>query len=263
MKKLKVPSSTRLLSFIKKNFAFSTKDLRWSIEHGRCFVNGRVERFGSSHLQKGDEVVIWPTKRPFLKKEQMRVLYEDDALLIYDKPPYIASSDLAKILGVHLVHRLDRDTTGVIIFAKKNPAPFEELFRKRKVEKTYHALVKGTLKKRGTFSAKIGKIGRREGAVIWGISPNGIWSQTDWECEQLGINAALVRCHPLTGRTHQIRVHMKAMGHPILGDCEYGNRKGISGLFRPLLHASGLSFDTICVIAPFPTDFVRWKEQLF
>lgn len=190
-------------------------------------------------------------------------MYEDEDLLFYNKPPYIASSDLAKVLGVHLVHRLDRDTTGVILFAKKNPAPYEELFRERKIEKTYHVLVEGQPKtKKGSFTGKMRKIGTREGAVIWGISANGVWSQTDWECEGIGKTASFVRCHPITGRTHQIRVHMRALGHPVLGDCEYGSRKGISGLFRPLLHASQLRFDLICVTAPLPTDFTQWKKKL-
>lgn len=255
MKRLKVDTSKRLLSFVKENLEFSTKDLRWSIEHGRCSVNGNVERFGSTPLKQGDEVVIYPEKTPLFQRVESRVLYEDGEMLVYDKPPFIASSDLAAILEVDLVHRLDRDTTGVILFAKRNRARFEDLFRLRKMRKTYHAIVEGVPQKKGTFSAKMGKIGMRQGAVIWGLTPRGLPSQTDWVCEQSFKRGSLMRCHPLTGRTHQIRVHMKAIGHPVLGDCEYGNRRVIAGLFRPLLHASELSFDSYCFKSPFPEDF--------
>lgn len=220
-------------------------------------MNGRVERFGSTRLNKGDEVVIWPSKRPLLAREEARVLYEDDDLLVYNKPPSISSSDLAAILNVHLVHRLDRDTTGVILFAKKDPTPYEDLFRQRKIKKTYHALVRGVPKeKRGTITAYMGRVGKREGAVVWGIVPKGLFSKTVWECEKQGKQWALMRCHPETGRTHQIRVHLKELGHPVLGDSEYGDRKGHTGVFRPMLHATSLEFDTHHFYAPLPTDFL-------
>lgn len=263
MKKLKVQLPNRLLTFVKDNFDLSTKDLRWSIEHGRCFVNGQVERFSSTRLSKGDEVAIWPAKKPLFEREEERILYEDEELLFYNKPPFIASSDLAEILEAKLIHRLDRDTTGVILFAKKNPDLYETLFRERKIEKAYDALIMGVPKKKtGVIMGKMRKIGMREGAAIWGISRSGAWSQTEWECVESGKKYAHLRCRPKTGRTHQIRVHMRALGHPILGDCEYGSRTGMPGLFRPLLHAHSLSFEAYRVSAPFPADFIQWKQKL-
>ncbi|MCC5833013.1 MAG: RluA family pseudouridine synthase [Chlamydiales bacterium] len=256
-------SSCRLLTCAREKFDLPAKDLRWSIEHGRCFVNGRVERFGSTRLHKGDKVAIWPAKRPRFEREESRVLYEDEDLLFYDKPPFISSPDLALLLGLNLVHRLDRDTTGVILFAKKEPAPYEKLFHERKIEKTYDLLVEGIPSKaRGLFSGKMRKIGSREGAVIWGISNSGYWSQTEWECIEQGKKYAYIRCRPLTGRTHQIRVHMRALGHPVLGDCEYGSRSAMPGLFRPLLHAAGLSFGPYRVFSQLPEDFIHWKRKL-
>lgn len=259
---MKVNSPTRLLTFLKERFPFSTKDIRWSVEHGRCFVNGSVERFGSKQVKQGDKIAFFPEKRPFFQREEERILYEDDTLLVYNKPPYISSIDLAQLLGVHLIHRLDRDTTGVILFAKQKPGPYEELFRKRKIKKTYHALVEGIPEKKGVFMAPIGKIKEREGAVIWGITRKGSWSKTEWVCEKAGKQWALIRCMPLTGRTHQIRVHMKALKHPILGDAKYGSRKATPGLFRPLLHASQLQFNDRNFKAPLPSDFLQMLEIL-
>lgn len=263
MNRLKVLSPSRLLTFIKENLDFPTVDLRWSIEHGRCFVNGSIERFGSARLRIGDEVTIWPAKRPRFEKDESRILYEDEDVLFYDKPPFIPSSDLAELLSLNLVHRLDRDTTGVILFAKKDPAPYENLFRERKIEKAYDVLIEGIPSKaNGIFTGKMRKIGKREGAVVWGMSQSGAWSQTEWECVERGKHHAHLHCRPQTGRTHQIRVHMRALGHPVLGDCEYGSRKGMPGLFRPLLHASSLAFGPYRVSSQLPEDFIHWKRKL-
>lgn len=263
MNRFKVLSPSRLLTFLKDHVLLTTKDLRWSIEHGRCFVNGQIERFGSTRLKKGDEVVIWPTKRPVFEREEERVLFEDEKVLFYNKPPFIASSEVARLLGVHLVHRLDRDTTGVMLFAKKAPSFYEAFFRERKVQKTYSVLVEGIPKqKKGSCKGHMRQIGKREGACIWGVSSTGVWAQTDWECLDSSDKHAYLRCIPLTGRTHQIRVHLRALGHPIVGDCEYGSRKGMPGLFRPLLHARELQLASLSVTAPLPDDFLYWKQKL-
>ncbi|MEZ5315744.1 MAG: RluA family pseudouridine synthase [Chlamydiales bacterium] len=263
MKKLKVLGSTRLLTFIKNHCDFSTKDLRWSIEHGRCFVNGNTERFCSTYLKKGDEILVWPEKHPIFVKDQQRILFEDDSILFYNKPAFISSSDLAQILKLNLVHRLDRDTTGVILFSKNHPIPYENLFRERKIKKTYHLLVSGVpVDQKGIFKGKMKKIQTRDGAVKWGMSKNGVFSATEWECVESNRQYSYICCHPITGRTHQIRLHMKMLGSPVIGDREYGNKKGIPGLFRPLLHASKLAFGPYEVSAPFPNDLIRWKKKL-
>lgn len=263
MNKYSVSSPVRLLSFVKDKFDLSVKDLRWSIEHGRCFVNGRIERFTSTRLNAGDEVAFFPIKRPQIVLEESRTLYENEEILIYNKPPYISSTDLATLFQVKLVHRLDRDTTGIILFAKKNLAYYQDLFRNRRVKKTYHTIVEGVPKnKNGTFSAKMSISKRREGAVKWGVSQQGLLSITKWKLETSTNRYSLIRCQPITGRTHQIRVHMTAMGHPILGDSEYGSKTGIAGLFRPLLHASELQFDAISLSVPFPEDFTEWTNRL-
>lgn len=262
--------STPKTSFAPKNIKIflpeegalllSGKDLRWSIEHGRCFVGGMVERFCSHHLQGDEKVLCWPVARPHFVREEARVLYEDEELLLYNKPPYLSSEELAKLLGVKLVHRLDRDTSGVILFAKRDPDPFEALFRNRKIRKTYHALVEGSPQERGTLSLRLGIVGRREGAILWGVTKEGLWSETEWVCERRVKEGSLLRCHPHTGRTHQIRIHMRALSHPILGDDTYGSRRGRAGIFRPLLHATRLEWEGFSIEAPFPEDFFIPKE---
>lgn len=263
MESYSVQTKTRLLSFAKKNLPFSTKDLSWTIEHGRCFVNGYVDRFLSTQLKEGDNIQIEPIIRPTFIREDDRVLYEDDFMLIYNKPAYISSPDLAELLKLTLVHRLDRDTTGVILFAKKDEKKFTDLFKKRKIDKRYYALVKGSLKKDGMFEAHVAPIKRREGAVVWGPNPDGLFSQTKFKSEKKTAFCSKICCNPITGRTHQIRLHLKLLGCPVIGDFEYGSRLGTPGLFRPMLHASSIRIGNIAVQAPLPEDFVEWERKIF
>lgn len=261
MIKLQSNSTIRLLTFVKERVDASTKSIRWAIEHGRCFVNGQVERFSSTQLKAGDRITFWPAELPRFAREENRVLYEDEQLLFYNKPPYLDSPTLAKILNVHLVHRLDRDTTGVIVFAKKSPKKLEELFRNREVKKTYHTVVHGHPEKTGSCTASMRKVGKRQGAIIWGVCSHGLTARTDWKREKTSDKMSLLRCSPHTGRTHQIRVHMRAIGHPIVGDCEYGPRTAPPGLFRPLLHASTLEINGHTISAPLPADFLEFIKD--
>ncbi len=268
MESINIDTPTSLLKALKSFFgeSYSNRDLRWTIEHNRCWVGGLVERFASKKLIPGERVKVWPEKAPRFICDSERILYEDDELLIYNKPPFIASEDLAKLFQHSLVHRLDRDTTGCLLLAKtlKARQALERLFFKRKVKKTYHALVQGDPKIGGTISTPIKCVGRREGAVIYAPHPRGDHAQTVWK--KLGRQKVV--CYPKTGRTHQIRVHLKSVGLPILGDFEYGSKKALPGLFRPMLHAAELKFShptgekTIHSFAPPPDDFLYWERRL-
>lgn len=243
---------------------WTRQDLQWSIEHNRCRVNGEVERFSSRLVKKKDLITIWPTKRPFFQVETHRILYEDTNLFIYNKPPFICSLSLASLLKHLLVHRLDRDTSGVLILAKhsKAQALLEGLFRQRKIEKEYQAIVKGRFPEEKIVAGMMGPIRRREGAVQWGmLKQGGVSSKTHFKRLSYQSNASHLLCHPITGRTHQIRVHLSFCGHPILGDVEYGGRMQPEDLFRPLLHASQITFfyplenRQLVIQAPLPEEF--------
>lgn len=212
-------------------------------------------------------------REPIFQFEKERILYEDDGLLIYNKPPFICSPSLASFLKLFLVHRLDRDTTGVLILAK-NPAAqaaMEKLFKQRKIEKEYHAIVKGFFPEKKVVEGEMALLKRREGAVLWGLLPSrarGLWSKTSFKRLSSGKELAYLSCHPITGRTHQIRVHLKSLGSPILGDVEYGGRVQPEGVFRPLLHSSQISFihpiknRRIEVEAPLPEDLLMFTQKL-
>lgn len=261
----KVEKPNRLSTEVKKKFngKFTDREVRWAIEHNRCFVNHQIERYGSAQLRMGDLVSIHLEKISPLCIDQARILYEDGSLFIYNKPPFFPTEKLAEISHYSLVHRLDRDTTGVIVLAKNEETrrQLERQFRERLIHKTYYALVNGLPGKQGIIIGKMAPLHKREGATIWGMDSKGIWSKTEWKTIKQDKNTALLQCIPITGRTHQIRVHLKHLGHPIIGDFTYGSKKEIKGVFRPLLHAASLSFKhpqsdlPVTYSAPLPSDF--------
>ena len=234
--KRRVGESQKLLPFLKTQVEMPTKRLRWLVEHNRCRVNGQVERFCSTRLRRGDQIQLFLDE----EKQKLEVLFEDEYLVIYNKPPAMPSEKLPHLL----VHRLDRDTTGVIVCAKSVEAQskLEALFFNQKVEKEYQAMVSpppeedgGVIKMRMAIHKK------REGAVLWKKSKEGVSSITRWSVIRRNKKTAEIRLLPKTGRTHQLRLHMRELGCPIIGDVEYGNREQAK-VFRPLLHARRLKF---------------------
>lgn len=261
----------RLLSFVrgKADSAWTTKDLRFAIEHLQCCVNGRVESFSSHRLSCGDRVEITLKERPHFAVEKARVIYEDEEIFVYNKPmhlPTTGEKSLESLLKYIAVHRLDRDTTGIIVFAKSKCSveALEELFRKRQMEKSYLAIVEGVPQEVcGVIQNTLGKVYSRQGAVKWGVKERGLMAKTTWAVEHREKGYALLRCTPLTGRTHQIRVHLAHIGHPVVGDVCYGKREGQKAM-RPLLHSEKLCFihpftgEHLSFHAPLPKDFVEF-----
>ena len=166
------------------------------------------------------------------------VIYEDDWLLVVDKPsglltiptPKQESRTLTSILGLHPCHRLDRETSGLIIYAKVKSAQQKmmEEFRNRKVNKTYIAFVAGVpYKEQGEIKSPI----EGESAV------------TNYKVIEKKDNFAIVEVRPLTGRTNQIRIHFKRIGHPILGETKFAFRRDFKIKAKRLcLHAAALDF---------------------
>ena len=266
----KVKNTNRLLTEIKNKLSgvYTVKDIRWAIDHNRCFVNKTLERFGSTTVRAGDTISIQVERRPVFQKDPKRILFEDDHILVYDKPPLITSEQLGKLTQCLLVHRLDRDTSGVMILAKTPEAKknLEEQFKRRTTLKEYVALVEGNPGQEGTISGKMAPLSRREGAVIWGMCSSGLFSQTNWICLSNYGNRTLLRCIPFTGRTHQIRVHLAHIGHPLIGDTTYGHRSHTKAL-RPLLHAHSVQFlhpithNPCQFTAPIPSDFSKATKE--
>jgi len=273
-------SGQKLLAFLKQKTGdqYSSRQLKKAIEESLCQINGRTERFATRVLGSGDKIAFQEpttdTKNVVPLFEEKRILFEDSDLLIYDKPSNTSSDDpdfLKAIQGkrttLRLTHRLDRDTTGVLIFAKSQNAEMKVLdfFKKRMVNKTYLALVDGNIKQsHGCIDNYLGIKNRYQGQSIWGsvAKSKGSHAITGWECLQSGNDAALVCCKPKTGRTHQIRVHMSEMGHPILGDFQYG--RSFHCQYRApryLLHALSIELshpstgEPLFIASSIPQDF--------
>lgn len=243
-------SDEKLASFIKAHSAqdASLRKIKSWIDAGLCYINRRREKFHHTRLRAGDRIdlIIPEESKPINLKESL--LFEDPFILVCNKPPgVVCDESTEKRIGALLVHRLDKDTSGVLLFAKSveiRTKLFDE-FRQRKVHKEYVAVVDGIVKKeKGTIENVLAPLKRFQGQTIWGASKDGSGDEasTDWKVLQRGKTATLMRLYPHTGRTHQLRVHMKGIGHPIVGDIVYGGAFLCSyPATRQLLHAEKLT----------------------
>lgn len=272
-----VPAPQKLVAFLQGHLGdYSGKFLRRLLEANLCRINGRVERFGSRLVQGGDAVELAPSWKSLLtpKLFQFETLFEDAFLKVVNKPAGWVCTDKEAGLSFgpkhYLVHRLDKDTTGLLILAKSHSARDQlmEMFEKRLISKQYLALVDGIPREaKGLRKSLLAKKGSFQGQTIWGSSAKGLTAITHWKRLAIGKKAALLLCEPETGRTHQIRVHMAEMGHPILVDRQYAKTFQCP-LFiqRPLLHAYRLRFSfqekAIDVIAPLPVDICEGLKGL-
>lgn len=268
-------SGSKLVDFLASQLRSSKKKIKDYIDHNRCFVNGRIERFASTLLNECDCVVLdlqIPLLAVSTEIESSRILYEDENFLAYNKPAGIVCDErgilsLWPLKDYKLVHRLDKETTGVLLIAKKESVfrSFVEQFKKHLIEKSYIAVVDGNVKEsQGVIENYLGKKASLNGQTCWGSVGNskGCYAFTAWECIKRSKDFSIIRCYPKTGRTHQIRIHMAEMGHPLLGDGQYG-KKFISLLkvLRILLHAESLYFhhpingNLMRIKAPIPADF--------
>jgi 23S rRNA-/tRNA-specific pseudouridylate synthase len=231
-------------------FQMPVRAIKRHLEANGCRVNGKIERFGSRRLRVGDRVEFAPLERPCAEP---RVIHQDGRLLAIDKPAGATSESLA---GDHeLVHRLDRDTSGVMLLGRGDVTWLLDAFRERRVKKRYLALVNGVPSvEGGTIANRLGCVGKFDGQKIWGPARAGREAITHWKRLEVGEGWSLIECRPETGRTHQIRVHLAGMGHPIIGDGQYG-RDGALTAPRQLLHAAEIEVEEYHLKVPLPSDF--------
>ena len=274
----------QLLAFLKEVLKeqVSGKQIKKWLDDNLCQVNGRVERFGSSWLGKGDVVTFSFPKQTILPiQTEIEILYQDEDVIACNKPAgLISESDfLPKSIKAEnsliLLHRLDKDTSGVLLFAKHAKAEvlFLKLFKERQIKKKYLAIVdQNPSQKEGLIANYLGKLKSYQGQAIWGSVPveKGLRAVTRWVRKAVGKRESLLECYPLTGRTHQLRVHLSEMGHPILGDFQYG--KNFKSVYRPerqMLHAFEIEFQHpikntfIKITSPLPQDFLEALKELF
>ena len=238
------------------------------IKDGCVTVNGRRETKPAAKPEAGAEIMLdLPEAKPARAEAQdipLQILYQDRHLAVVVKPcgmvvhPAAGNDDgtLVNALLFHLdhlsgiggemrpgiVHRLDKDTSGLMLVAKDDQthAALSRQLADRQMEKHYRAMVYGKMKEQsGVIEKPIGrsKTDRKKMAV----AEDGRWAKTEWTVLRAYPDRTLLDVHIITGRTHQIRVHMASLGHPVLGDSLYGHKR-MPAAPRLMLHAYSLSF---------------------
>jgi 23S rRNA pseudouridine1911/1915/1917 synthase len=271
---------------------FSRSRIQSWIKEGRVKVEGASAK--SSYTVRGFErIEVDPAELPPLKAEAedipLTALYEDESVVVIDKPAgmivhagagihsgtmvnallhrFTALSTLGGDLRPGIVHRLDRFTTGVLIVAKNDPA-HQDLslqFSTRTVEKIYLTLVEGTLEGSGRIVKPIARDPNNRARMTAKLG-TGRSAITEWQAREACAGFTFLQIRIGTGRTHQIRVHMASLGHPVAGDRLYGAKA--SPWDRYFLHAHRLTFrspatgEIVTVESPLSPDLVAWKASL-
>jgi len=265
----------------------------------RWIADGRVHTPGlkmkpSARLPFGAEVTVTlPEAKaapPAAQAIPLDILFEDEAILVLNKPAGLvvhpaaghAQGTLVNALLHHcpslaalhserpgIVHRLDRDTSGVMVVAKTQTAlqVLQGQFQARRVEKVYRALVYGVpTAPQGIIDVPLGRDPRHR--QRFAPLPDGKPARTRYAVVQTFAGYGLLDVRPETGRTHQIRVHLAWLGHPVVGDALYGRRRTSLPLRRQFLHAARLRFDhpltgrRLTFSAPLPPDLQTALDAL-
>lgn len=288
-------AGVRLDAFLSADGALTRSQAARLIAEGRVRVNGKPAA-KSARLSGGETVTVdVPQLRETALPPQdipLDVVYEDDDVIVVNKPtglvvhpaPGHPDGTLVNALLHHcgdslsgiggekrpgIVHRIDRDTSGLIIAAKNDAAhlALSAQLKDHSLSRTYECLVTGNMKQdSGTVDAPIGRSSadRKKMAVV----PTGRRAVTHWEVVARYPGVTHLRCRLETGRTHQIRVHMAHIGHPILGDTVYGAKKPVPGLTGQCLHAAGLRFvhprtgEPVELHCPLPPEFTAMLQKL-
>ena len=263
---------------------YSRSYLAQQITAGNVSVSGKTVK-SSYRIREGEHILLcMPEPGPLSVLPEnlpLSILYEDDDLLVINKPQgmvvhpaaghtsgtlvnailYHCRDSLSGINGIlrpGIVHRIDKDTSGLLVICKNDQTHrgLAEQFAVHSITRVYTAICYGSLRESGTVDAPLGRDpGDRKRIAIL---PGGRHAVTHYEpVEQLDKDFTLIRCKLETGRTHQIRVHMTSINHPLLGDPVYGPKKCPFHLEGQLLHAGKLGF-----VHPGTGKYVEFESPL-
>lgn len=289
----KSETGERIDKYLGKHFpTYSRSYFQNIIESGNILINGRPAIKSSQPLKENDLITInFPPAETF-KLEPRQVDFEiidtQNDFIIINKPADLivhhCQNTKDKTTLVHgllylfkefenfkdterpgIVHRLDKNTSGIIIIAKNIPAQIKlsSLFKERKIKKTYYAIVEGHPSIEGTIDFNIGRhVFERHKMSKGGIEPRP--AITHYKVLEYLKDSAVVEINPVTGRTHQIRVHFEGIGHPLIGDETYGKKSKL--ISRHALHAGKIEFEYNSIQylyeCPLPLDMQDLIETL-
>ena len=293
-----VDAGKRLDSFLaEKNTAKYTRSfIGKMIEENLVLYNGKPSK-ASTKIKTGDRIELFEKEpEPLAVKGEeipLEIVYEDDDLMVINKPRGMvvhpapghtsgtlvnavlshAGESLSSINGVlrpGIVHRIDKDTSGLILVCKNDFShkALAKQLEEHSITRRYHAICSGRLKEeQGTVSAPIGRDekNRKQQAINYKHGKEAI---THYRLLENLQNASLLECRLETGRTHQIRVHMKSIGHPLLGDPLYGPKKNLYAIKGQALHAMVLGFvhprsgEYMEFSSDYPEDFQKLLNKL-
>jgi 23S rRNA pseudouridine1911/1915/1917 synthase len=282
----------RIDTFLSEKLSLTRNKIKTLIEGGHVRSGNKPVK-PSLKVKKSMEIegeVASDETRPLSPEAiPLDIIYEDDYLLAVNKPAgMVVHPSFGHYQGtlVHamlgylgrregfddtdrpgIVHRLDKDTTGVILLAKdsKTQETLSRQFSQRSVEKVYRAVVEGVVKKEeGTVEGDIGRHPKERKRMAI-VPKGGRYALSRYKVIRRLSDSSYLEVYPSTGRTHQIRVHLSSIGHPVVGDAVY-SKKRRKQVDRPLLHAYRISFDhpqsnkRIMLEAPIPHDIEEFLE---
>jgi 23S rRNA pseudouridine1911/1915/1917 synthase len=275
---LRVPASAagaRLDAWLAGRLDLSRAAAAGLARSGAVLVDGRPAT-KSTRLHGGERVIVEdrPQEPPHDLPPMPAIIWEDEHMLVVDKPPGLVvhpapghrGTTLVELLArdaprepePRAVHRLDRDTSGLMLVAKDEPVQrrLQAVVRRREVEREYLALAGGRLESRtGTIDAPIGRDPRRRVRMST-VTDKPREARTHFEVERFVDGFTLARVRLETGRTHQIRAHFAAIGHPLAGDREYRGPP-VPGLGRQFLHSTRLA-----LVLPWSDEHHEWRSEL-
>ncbi len=286
-------TALRIDKFLAEKLSLSRERIKKEIENENIKVNDKTID-PSLKLKTNDLITIKELTNKFetiipAQKSGINILFEDKEIIVLNKPPHTITHPTTKILtgtlvnfilyhtelssiGLPLrpgvVHRLDKDTSGTIMFAKTDFAYWNLInqFKERKVKKTYIAIVEGKFSpgtKEVSLPLNVSKKERTKRNVTFS---GGKTSLTHLKLISTSGVYSIVEAHPVTGRTHQIRIILSFLGHPVVGDVKYG--KASSLIERQALHAYSLSFyhpktnEFLTFIAEIPDDIKQLLKKI-
>lgn len=278
-----VEESTELLKFLYKMMPTRSRNtVKGILSRGQVVVNGEASTQFNDALQPGDRVQIHSrVATDEVKMTGVKILHEDDDIIVIEKEAgllSIASENERHLTAyrqltnyvqsihaknrIFVVHRLDRDTSGIMLFAKSKEVQqsLQNAWQEAVPERTYIALVEGVVKKDGTITSWLTE--NKTFMVYSSPYPNeGQKAVTHYKVLKANRNLSLLQVNLETGRKNQIRVHMRELGHPVIGDKKYGSRNNSIGRLGLHAHAIGFTHPTTGESLRFeskiPTSFTR------